>query len=224
MNIDKVGDVADPVKTRRRYDNARRAEQAALTRSSILSSAQELFVSQGYANTTVAAVADRARTAVDTVYAAVGRKPDLLRALVESALSGEAVPVPAEERDYVKRIQASTDATEQLLIYAEAVTAIQGRLAPLFLSLREAATTDEDCAALWRSIASRRAQNMRLLAAQLRSTGQLRGDLTDDQVADILWSTNAAEYWDLLVTQRGWSPQAFRAWVFEVWTRTLLAD
>jgi AcrR family transcriptional regulator len=224
MNIGKVGDVAEPVKTRRRYDNARRAEQAEQTRAVILAAARDLFVNQGYARTTIAAVAEQAGTAVDTVYAAVGRKPDLLRALVESAISGRDRPVPPEERDYVQRIQASDDAREQLAIYADAVTAIQARLAPLFLALRDAATTDQDCATLWRTVANRRSGNMRLLAAQLRSTGMLRTDLTDDQVADIIWSTNAAEYWDLLVTQRGWTHKQFRSWVHDLWSRTLLAE
>jgi AcrR family transcriptional regulator len=222
MNIDKVGDMAQPVNTHRRYDNARRTEQAAQTRASILTAARELFLVQGYARTTVAAVAEQAGTAVDTVYAAVGRKPDLLRALVESAISGEDRPIPAEEREYVQRLRAAKDADEILAIYSEAVTAIQERLAPLFLTLRDASPTDEDCAALWRAISNRRADNMRLLARQLRATGRLRSDLTDDEVADVFWSTNAAEYWDLLVTQRGWTPKRFTWWLRDAWTRSLL--
>jgi AcrR family transcriptional regulator len=216
--------MAATVKPRRRYDNARRAEQAARTRSMILAAARALFLTEGYGRTTVSAVADRAGVAVDTVYAAVGRKPDLLRALIESAISGHDHPVAAEDRDYVKQIQASQRAEEQLTIYARAMTDIHERLSPLFLALRDAATTDKECAALWTTIAKRRADNMRLFSAQLRSTGQLRGDLTDDEVADVIWSTNAAEYWDLLVTQRGWSQERFRKWVLDMWTRTLLAD
>lgn len=220
--MDKVGLVDQPVKTRRRYDNARRTEQAARTREAILAAALDLFVDVGYARTTVTAIAERAGVAVDTLYAAVGRKPDLLRELVETAISGQAYAVPAEERDYVRRMQASTDAREQLAIYAGAIVGIQQRLAPVFLALRDASLVDEDCADLWRSVTHRRAANMRLLAAGLRSTGQLRPDLSDVQVADVIWSMNAAEYWDLLVTQRGWSPEQFGAWVLDAWTRLLL--
>lgn len=81
---------------------------------------------------------------------------------------------------------------------------------------------DPDCASLWREIATRRARNMRLFAADLRGTGELRDDLTDDQVADIIWSMNAAEYWDLLVRERGWRPEQFRDWLIDAWTRSLL--
>jgi hypothetical protein len=40
-------------------------------------------------------------------------------------------------------------------------------------------------------------------------------------VADIIWPTNSAEYFELL-TQRGWSPLQFGAHLIDLWTRTLL--
>jgi hypothetical protein len=33
---------------------------------------------------------------------------------------------------------------------------------------------------------------------------------------------NAAEYWDLLVRGRGWTPGQFRDWLTDAWTRLLL--
>jgi hypothetical protein len=65
---------------------------------------------------------------------------------------------------------------------------------------------------------------MRLFAADLRVTGEVRPDLSDEEVADIVWSMNSAEYWVLLVTERGWSPDRFRTWLVEAWTRLLLAN
>ena len=72
----------------RRYNSLRRKEQASATRGAVLAAARELFVGDGYRSTTVNAIARRAGVAVDTVYAAIGRKPDLLREVVESAISG----------------------------------------------------------------------------------------------------------------------------------------
>ncbi|MCW2621071.1 MAG: acrR 1, partial [Frankiales bacterium] len=54
------------------------------------------------------------------------------------------------------------------------------------------------------------------------STGEVRADLDDGEVADLVWSMNAAEYYDLLVSQRGWSNDRFRAWLLDCWSRTLL--
>jgi tRNA U34 5-methylaminomethyl-2-thiouridine-forming methyltransferase MnmC len=92
----------------------------------------------------------------------------------------------------------------------------------VFLAMRDAAATDPECAILWEQISQRRARNLRGFAAGLRRTGELRHDLSDDEVADIVWSMNAAEYWVLLVHERGWSPARFAAWLADAWTRLLL--
>jgi hypothetical protein len=63
---------------------------------------------------------------------------------------------------------------------------------------------------------------MRLFAADLRATGELRDDLTDDEVADIVWSMNATEYYSLLVDDRGWSPQKYGTHLADAWRRLLL--
>lgn len=213
--------MTDPVKGRT-YTSSLRSEQAARTRGTVLDAARQLIVGQGYARTTVQQIAELAGVNVDTVYHAVGRKPELLRALVESALSGTADAIPGPEREYVQRIAHATSAGEKLDIYAAAVTAILQRLSPIFIALRDASLTDDSCRALWIEISERRAANMRLFAADLRTTGQLRRDLLDDEVADIVWSMNAAEYWVLLAVERGWTPERFSAWLSDAWRRLLL--
>lgn len=224
MDSGSVALVADDVNPsgRRRYSSALRAEQAAATRRAVLQAARELFAEKGYAGTGIAAIAARAGVAVDTVYAAAGRKPALLRELVETALSGTDEPVPAEQRDYVRRIQAAETAREKLAIYAAAVAEIGVRMAPVHRALVEASVSDPDCAALRAEIGARRAANMRRFAADLRATGELRPDLPDEEVADIVWSMNAAEYRALLVGERGWTPERFGAWLADAWTRLLL--
>lgn len=207
----------------RRYHSPRRAEQAAETRRAVLDAARELLDEVGYPAMTVAQIARRAGVAVDTVYASVGRKPQVLRQLVETALSGTDRTVPADRRDYVLRIRATPGAREKITIYAEAIAAIQSRMAPVFLALRDAAARDPDTTELWREISERRARNMLDFAEDLRSTGELREDLSDGEIADILWSMNAAEYWVLLVHERGWTPERFSRWIVDAWTRLLLA-
>ncbi len=217
-----IEDVKRQTAGKRGYHSPRRSEQAAATRREVLDAARELFVANGYSATTVAEIAQRARVSLDTVYATVGRKPAILRELAETAISGTGHAVPAEQRDYVLRIGNAPTARDKITIYARAITQIQQRLAPVFLALRDAAVTDPGCAALWAEIAERRAGNMLLFAADLRSTGELREDLDDQQIADIIWSMNAAEYWVLLVRERSWSPDQFALWLVDAWTRLLL--
>jgi hypothetical protein len=44
---------------------------------------------------------------VDTLYEAVGRKPQLLLAVHDMELAGREAPVEAEQRDYVRQIRAA---------------------------------------------------------------------------------------------------------------------
>ena len=212
----------DEVKTRR-YRSPQRREQAAATRSSVLAAARDLFQDKGYAATAVADVARHAGVSVDTVYTSVGRKPELVLAVIDTLLGGADQPVPnAEQRDYVQAIRVEPTARGKIEIYAAAVALLVPTLAPLQEALRKAADTDATCAATWRRLVDRRATNMLLFASDLRSTGDQRADLTDQEVADIVWSTNAAEYW-LLLEQRGWTPARYGALLLDVWSRTLLA-
>jgi AcrR family transcriptional regulator len=207
---------------RRAYNSAARESAAAATRDAILEAARHLFLSRGYAGTTMPAIAAAAGVALDTVYAAVGKKPKLFRLLVEVAISGRGDAVPAQERDYVRALRSEPDARSKLKIYAAAIGVIQPRLAPLFRVLQSAASTEPELEALWREVSERRAANMRLFVENLASTGRLRENLTVGVAADIIWSMNSPEFYLLLVEQRGWSPQAFESWLEDAWSRLLL--
>ena len=206
----------DAVKTRA-YRSARRQAQAAATRACVIEAARELFAAKGYAATTVAEVAGRAAVSVDTVYTSVGRKPDLVLAVIDTVLGGSA----ADQRGYVRAIRAHTSAREKIAVYAAAVADLVPRIAPLQEALRVAGATEPECAEVWQGLVERRAHNMREFAADLRSTGEVRADLEDDEVADLIWSMNSAEYWQLL-HQRGWTPRRYERLLTDVWTRTLL--
>jgi AcrR family transcriptional regulator len=214
--------MSDPVKPRR-YRSSLREEQARRTRQAILGAARQVFAEQGYAATTIAQIAATAGVAVDTVYASVGTKPVLMRLLIETAISGIDKAVPAEQRDYVQQVKAAVTAQDKIRIYAAAVTDINRRMAPLQLVLRGAAATTPELAEMRDEISARRAANMRLFARDLAATGELRPDLDVDEVADVVWSMNSAEYFTLLVRERGWDPDRFAAWLAEAWCRLFLA-
>jgi AcrR family transcriptional regulator len=212
-----VAQVVNP----RRYDSRRRQASAAQTRLSVLRAARDLFAKKGYAATSVADIARAAGVSVDTLYEAVGRKPQLLLAVHDMELARADDPVEAAQRDYVVQIRAAATAAEKIALYAEALARVLPKAGPLLLSLHDAGRTDPECAAMYRRIVERRAANMRQFAADLRATGELRTDLDDDAVADLVWSMNAPEYFRLLES-RGFTPARYAALVREVWSRTLL--
>jgi AcrR family transcriptional regulator len=212
--------VPDSVKTRRYHSPARR-RQAEDTRAAVLRAARALFTTRGYAQTSVTEVARRAQVSVDTVYASVGRKPQLLLAVHDMILGSSDEPVPAEERDYVRRIRQAATAEDKIRLYAEALADLLPHTAPLDLALREAGAGEQECRDLRASISRRRRANMRLFAAELRDTGRLRPDLTDEQAADLVWSMNSPEYYQL-ITDAGYTPDQYASLAADTWTRTLL--
>jgi len=207
---------------KRKYDSTSRSEAAKTTRESIIHSARAIFLEKGYAAATMPAIARAAGTALDTVYATVGKKPALFRLLIEMAISGSDRAVPAQERDYVGAIRAETDAARKLRLYAAALGRIQPRLAPLIRVLQGAASLDSELEALWQTISQRRADNMRLLAKDLAATGRLRSALSESKAADIIWSMNSPEFYLLLVEQRGWSLEEYERWLGDAWIQLLL--
>ena len=211
-----------PGPVKRRYDATGRRQAADRTRAAILNAARALFAERGYAATAMTAIADRAGVALDTVYASVGRKPELARLLIETAISGTDQAIPADQRDYVQAIRAAPDAGTKIAIYAAAVAAIAPRLALVLGIIQQAARDEPELAALWAEIAERRAANMRLFVADLATAAPLRLGL--DDAAEIVWATNAAELYQLLVGQRGWSPQRYEHFLADTWHRLLLAD
>ena len=120
-----------PHPVKRAYDATTRRAQSAETRQRIVDTARALLLERGYRATTVAAVANGAGVSIDTVYELVGRKPMLLREVIEQAISGTDRAVVAEERDYVQAMQAEPDPARKLELYAAAMRAIHARMAPL---------------------------------------------------------------------------------------------
>ena len=220
--IAKIGAMTQSVK-KRTYDASRRRAAAKLTRAAVLRAAQELFTARGYAATSVTEIARAAGVSVDTLYQTVGRKPQLLLAVHDMELAGGEAPAEAEQRDYVKQIRAAPTAVAKITAYTEALARLLPRTVPLLDSLRAAGEKDPACREVYQAVRERRAANMRLFAADLRSTGELRDDLDDDTVAGLVWSMNAPEYF-LLITSRGWTPGQYAAMVRDVWIRTLLRD
>ena len=155
---------------KRRYDATKRKQAAAANRRAILDAALELFSTRGYTATSMAAIAARADVALDTVYASVGRKPELARLLIETAISGTTQAVSAEDRDYVQAIRAAPDAGTKIDIYASAMRVIAGRLAPVLAILQQAASAAPELTVLWREVSERRATNMHRFVEDLAAS------------------------------------------------------
>ncbi|HVF78099.1 MAG TPA: TetR family transcriptional regulator [Solirubrobacteraceae bacterium] len=214
--------MAEPVKSPRRYDSPRRREQAAATRRDILTAAKPLFERDGYAATTMAAIAAEAGVATKTVYAAFESKSGVLRALWHLLLRGDQDEAPVAQREWYRRLLEERDPERKLQLAGGAARAVKERAGALMFVIRSAAPTEPDTAELWARIQSDFHDNQRVIVESLHTAGSLRADLDVAHASDILWTLNHPDTWHLLVGERGWSPAQWEHWFVETARAQLL--
>jgi AcrR family transcriptional regulator len=205
--------MANDVKVGRQYHSPRRAQQAATTRLEIVRAAQRLFEAQGYASTTMAAIATEADVALKTVYLAFDTKPRLLRAVWDLALKGDDGDAPIAERPWYVTVLEEPDAERKLRQLAEASCAVKQRIAAVLRVIRDAAPSDEEIGALWALIQSDFHANQSAIVATLEKAEALAPGLDAARATDILWTLNHPDVWLLLVGERGWTPEQFESWL-----------
>ena len=198
---------------RRSYDSSRRQEQARATRARILDAARAGFLADGYAATTIGAIATAADVSVEAVYKAFRNKPGLVKALFDVAIAGDDEPVPIAERAFVAAINAQPDPPEKLRIYARHLAETAPRTAAVLLLARGVAYIDPEIATVQQQLQAERLTGMTSFATHLAESASLRDGITIERARDILWTYTAVELYELLVHERGWSVAQYRDFV-----------
>jgi len=214
--------VAAKVKRTRRYDSARRRDAARRRRAAVVDAASRLFLSEGFAGTTIAGIAKEAGVSQETVYKAFGNKIALVRAIRDQALAG-AGPMHAERRS--DRMQASED-DPRAIIRGWGVLAMEvaPKVAPVLLLVREAAASDRELARLQAEMDAARLTRMTHNARTLLTGGHLRSGITLDAATDVLWTYSSPELYELLVIRRGWSLERYGRFIADSMICALLSS
>jgi AcrR family transcriptional regulator len=203
--------MVEGVNPRRRYESPRRREQAATTRAKILEAAQALFGEQGYAATTMAAVAAEAGVSLKTVYLVFETKSGLLGALWGTLLRGEA-DVPVAAQPWYQQVIDERDPKRRLRLNARNSRRVKARIGRLLQVIRDAAPTEPDAHALWTLIETDFYDNQRQIVLSLQRDKALRRGLDVTRATDILWTLNHPDVWHLLVDERGWTHDRYERW------------
>ncbi|MGB0093940.1 MAG: TetR/AcrR family transcriptional regulator [Solirubrobacteraceae bacterium] len=208
------------VKRKRSYDGSRRRERARQNRRRIIDTAERMFLRDGYAGTTVQAIAAAAGVSADTIYKSFGGKPGLIRAIRDHALEGKG-PIPAERRsDEIQ--QRESDPRAIISAWGGFVAELAPRASPILLLIRDAAASDPEVCALRDELDADRLKRMTHNARRLRDAGHLRPGISLAQAADILWAHSSPELYELLVLRRGWTPQRYGQYVADAMINALV--
>jgi len=211
--------MSEPVKPRRAYNSTRRREAAEQTRERILAAARARFLADGYAGTTIAAIASDAGTAAETVYANFRTKPALLEAVVRAAARGEgATEIPDQPGPLAAA--AADDPREQLRRFAADVVLRLERVGPLLRVLGAAEAAEPALAELHERVQSARRENLRAVPAALDRVGALA--VPEEAAADTVWALASPDVHDLLTRRRGWSRERYADWLATTLAAALL--
>lgn len=213
--------MSDPVKGRRRYDASRRREQARQTRRAVLAAAHDLFVSEGYGRTTIAAVARAAGVSPETVYGAFGSKAGLLHRVWDVTIGGDDERVVFHERPEVLAVRAEPDLARRFARHAELFTATARRIMPFVLAVQRVAGSEPAAAALMDEVGRQRRAGMAVMARDAAATGRLA--VTEAECRDVVWATTDGMLWQRLVVDSHWPDERFARWLGQLWVATLVA-
>jgi TetR/AcrR family transcriptional regulator, regulator of autoinduction and epiphytic fitness len=207
---------------KRTYDMANRARQAADTRRRIVEAAARLFLRHGYAATSINAIAVEAAVAVQTVYASMKTKRDILEAVIQSTVRGEEDEVPIAAGARWGQMEAETDPREKLSMFSRIHREICEREAELFVVLETAAAVDREIAPLLHDKERFRYEDQARIARSLRRQGQLRPGLSPSKASDIVWALASERVYLALVQDRGWSTRQYEEWLTDQLAGALL--
>ena len=172
------------------------------TRQRLLDVARMLFLARGFHGVSLEDIAEAAGVSRQAIYKShFSSKADLVLALARH------VHVVEKLDELIQPALAATDAVEKLEASIRAVIQIHGKLHDLSIVLSTAARTDPGAAAAWAERMHAQRAGLRVAVQLLSDEGLLDPRWGIDEVVDMLSSFLSVDTYQMLVVERGWTPE-----------------
>jgi AcrR family transcriptional regulator len=202
-----------------------RRQKALETRWRIMDAALGEFTERGYHDATMAAIAERAGVAVQTVYLGFRTKSGLLEELVANAVLGRTrdgvIGPPAETEEFARAL-AEPDGTMALALWVDSALPVYERTSAIGDAGRSAYLSDPDIADWWARSEALRLDGCRLMVQALADHGALRAGLSVEEAADILATTLSPQSFLAFTVDRGWTLDHLSVWLKDALPRLLI--
>jgi hypothetical protein len=119
---------------------------------------------------------------------------------------------PVAAQPWYREVIEERDPERRLRLNARNSRVVKTRIGALLRLIRSAAPLDADIEALWNHIQTDFYDNQRAIVQELDHTRSLRPGLDVARATDILWTLNHPDVWQLLVGERGWTPERYEQW------------
>ena len=214
--------MSEPVNARH-YDMSRRAERSVATKRAVVAAARELFLARGFVDTTVDAISAASGVPIATVYRLFKTKTAILKAVIDTAVVGDDLPVALGERSIVKDAQAADDPRAMTAAFAHVARHVFDNTSALRLVLREAATIDADAATLQESIEEQRRVGQARVARALATKGFLAPGMKESEARDIVYALMSIDAYRILRLEQRWSGARYERWLANALYQLLVA-
>lgn len=182
-----------------------RQRQAQETKDRVIAAARALMAANGWAATTIDAIAAEAGVASQTVYAAFGNKRALLEGMRRAMLRDSKIP------ELMAQAAAEPDASRRLRLWAQLVRQQMETSYDVISIHRQAAASDPKVAADYRKVLDNRARTFAEFIHDLRN--DLAHGIDESTASDLLWCFSNEEIYRELVEERGWSADRYEQWL-----------
>jgi AcrR family transcriptional regulator len=194
------------------------------TERRIVDAATTLFLRDGYAATSLAAVAALAGVSERTLYVRFASKVVLFQRVIQAGVVGDTDPVPLTARDWSIASMGAPTLEERIAAFAEGVSVMLERLGPLMSVNGEVEPSEPD---VQESAGRARADTLAFLDAFWTRAAE-DGLLPVDADVEWLISTStvlASAETRLLITRTlEWDRIAFREWILVTWPRLIVGS
>ena len=173
-------------------------------------------------------IAERADVSVQTLYSAWGNKRSLLRAVMETSVTGDDETFFEEGRPPIALLADfnagdASDPRKLIAHLAHQYRLLAERAAVGWQTYRDGAGSDPEIAADWQRLMDIRRVSFVSMIGRIPAN-KLRPGLTKAAAADTAWAIASPDTHDMLVRQAGYSYDAYEKWVRETVTAALLAE
>jgi len=200
-----------------------RQAQVVHTEERILAAATELFLSDGYPGTTLAAVASRAQVGARTVYVRFGTKAALFKRVIDVAIVGDTEPVDVLGRGWTRSAFTAPTAAARIAQFAAGGRQIMERTGALFAVAQQAAAVEPLIARFWQEGREQTRHVHTLFWTRMAADGLLAPDTDLDWLIDTTTLLGAAETYLLITRMIGWDLDTYQDWLTTSMTRLAAA-
>ena len=195
---------------KRPYNSTARNTQASQTKIRILTSARNLFESEGFEYVTIEKIAQGANVSIPTVYSLFQSKLGVLRALMDDALP------PDQFKTLVEKSINEKSPKERLSISAKIARQMYDAEREQMGIFRGAAVLAPELRELEKEREMRRYNRQEVTIKAMVKENSLIKRLSATKARDILWALTGRDMYRMFVIEQEWTSDEYEKWLAQL--------